>query len=159
MKGYPMVTKQLARIVFGITGVISVSAAMVVPSSAAAHSTHSACKQWKLVGKWSSGQSNDNHVTYAFTQKKKKLHGTTHLPSSEATSAGYSHGKLSGTLTGSHVSFVVVWDRSTVDGVVHRGHYYGTVTHGKIVGHTKDLSVNGMRYSFKAQGKTRCIKH
>jgi hypothetical protein len=92
-------------------------------------------------------------------QKGQKLHGAATIPPAEAAVAGYAHGKFTGTLKGSHVNFVVVWTRSTVNHIVHRGDYYGTVSPRMIAGFGKDLSVPGLTpASFTASGPTKCVK-
>jgi hypothetical protein len=134
----------------------------VLPTDAAAALAHSsvACRQWNISGRWTSAASNNYHVTFAFIQRGQKLHGVATNPPAEATIAGYAKGKLTGTLKGSHVNFVVVWSRSTVDHIIHHGDYYGTVSARTIVGLGKDLSVRGLApASFSASGPTRCLKH
>lgn len=138
-----------------ISGALSAS---VLPAAASAHSSV-VCKQWNISGRWTSAASNNYHVTFTFVQKGKKLHGVATNPPAEAAIAGYAKGKFTGTLKGSHVNFIVVWSRSTVNHIVHRGDYYGTVSKRMIIGYGKDLSVPGETpASFSASGPTKCVK-
>jgi hypothetical protein len=140
-----------------VSGVLAV---IVVPVGAAAASVHASvvCKQWNISGRWTSAASNNYHVTFTFAQKGKKLHGVATNPPAEAAIAGYASGRFTGTLKGSHVNFIVVWSRSTVDHIVHRGDYYGTVSKRMIIGYGKDLSVPGETpASFSATGPTKCV--
>jgi hypothetical protein len=151
----------LARTMLGVAALVPLGGVVVVPINAAAASAHvsAACKQWNIAGTWASAASNNYHVTFVFVQKGKTLHGVATNPPGEAAIAGYAKGNFTGTLKGSHVNFVVVWTRSTVDHIVHRGDYYGTVSKGMIVGFGKDLSVPGLApASWTAQGPTKCVK-
>jgi hypothetical protein len=141
--------------------VLAALAGAILPMNAAAASAHSsiACRQWNISGRWTSAASNNYHVTFTFIQKGQRLHGVATNPPAEAAIAGYAKGKFTGTLKGSHVNFVVVWTRSTVNHIVHRGDYYGTVSKRLIVGFGKDLSVPGLTpASFSASGPTKCVK-
>ena len=160
-EGNAMRIKLLARTTLGLAALVALGGAVVLPASVSAASAHvsAACKQWNIAGTWTSAASNNYHVTFVFAQKGKKLHGVATNPPAEAAIAGYATGKFTGTLKGSHVNFVVVWTRSTVNHIVHRGNYYGTVSKGMIVGFGKDLSVPGLTpASWTASGPTKCVK-
>jgi hypothetical protein len=153
--------KSLARALLGLAALAALGGIVALPISAAAASAHvsAACKQWNIAGTWTSAASNNYHVTFVFVQKGKKLRGVATNPPAEAAIAGYAKGNFTGTLKGSHVNFVVVWTRSTVNHIVHRGDYYGTVSKGMIVGLGKDLSVPGLTpASWTARGPTKCVK-
>ena len=140
---------------------VALGGAVVLPIGAAAASAHpsAACKQWNITGTWTSAASNNYHVTFAFVQKGTKLRGVASTPPAEAAIIGYTKGPLTGTLKGSHVNIVVVWTRSTLDHVVHRGNYYGRVSKGMIAGSGRDLSVPGAgTVSWSARGPTKCVK-
>jgi hypothetical protein len=151
----------LGRAMLGVAVLVAITAATVLPVGAAAAPARSsaACRQWNITGRWTSAATNNYHVTFAFIQKGRKLRGIATNPPAEAAIAGYAKGKFTGTLKGSHVNFVVVWSRSTVNHIVHRGDYYGTVSRRMIVGFGKDLSVPGLTpASFTATGPTKCVK-
>ncbi len=115
-----------------------------------------ACRQWNVTGTWESGQSNVNRVTYRFVQKHTRLSGVGKLSAADAAGAGFQSGTLSGTVKGTHIRFVVVWQRSSHDGLVHRGLYTGVVSSHHIIGQTRDLTVSD-EASFAAHGPTRCV--
>jgi hypothetical protein len=151
----------LARTMLGLAALVPLGEAGVLPISAASASADVAtvCKQWNIAGTWTSAASNNFHVTFVFVQNGKKVHGVATIPPTEATITGYAKGTFTGTLKGSHVNFVVVWTRSTLDHIVHRGDYYGTVSKGAVVGLGKDLSVPGQApASWTARGPTKCVK-
>jgi hypothetical protein len=146
------------------TALVIASAALsaaVLPVDTASASAHSSieCRQWNISGRWTSAASNNYHTTFTFVQKGQKLQGVASIPPAEAAIAGYAKGRFTGTLKGSHVNFVVVWTRSTVNHIVHRGDYYGTVSPGMMAGLGKDLSVPGLTpASFTASGPTKCVE-
>jgi hypothetical protein len=78
------------------------------------------------------------------------------LSAADAAVAGYQSGTLSGTVKGDHVRYVVVWQRSSVDGLIHRGLYTGVVSRHHIIGESRDLTAPD-EASFTAQGPTRCV--
>jgi hypothetical protein len=118
-----------------------------------------ACKQWKVAGTWTSGQSNAAQMTLIIHQVGTRLAGTSSLSSAEAVRLGFRTGRLTGTLVGD--SFVVVthWTKSTVDGISHIGKYYGVVSRGHVEGHGVDLAAPGSSaVIWRAKGPGACVK-
>jgi hypothetical protein len=144
----------------GVTAVMCLVMISPFASAAAPHRT-AVCKQWSITGTWTSGQTNRDRVTYRFTQKGTNLTGTGTLSPEAGVVAGFRNGKLSGTVKGGHVHYIVVWEQSSLDGLVHRGLYVGTVSPRQIVGHTEDLTLGdeAEEVELDAHGPTKCVSY
>jgi hypothetical protein len=117
------------------------------------------CKQWRVAGRWTSGQSNVAQVTFIIHQAGTRLTGTTSLTAAGAAHAGFRTGTLTGTLRGNLFVVVTHWTKSTVDGISHIGKYYGVVSSGHVEGHGVDLAVPGSgAVVWRAKGPGVCLK-
>jgi hypothetical protein len=118
------------------------------------------CKQWRVTGRWTSGQSNAAQLTFIIHQVGTRLSGTSTVSPGEAARVGFRTGVLTGTMKGDLFVIVTHWTKSTTDGISHIGKYYGVVSKGHIEGHGVDLAAPGSApVVWRAAGPGTCVKN
>ena len=153
--------KERMRARFSVLLVGTVVGLVLGAATASAHVTNptaKTCQHWNVTGSWPSAQSNNYHVTFQLKQVGTKVTGTATNPPSEAAKLGYKTDPITGTVKGSNIVLTVHWEKSSITGISHIGHYPGTITSGHIAGnHASDLAAPGPTVSWTAHGPTRCI--